>query len=118
MTRSDIKYNGPQSPLPFHFTMVKPRFVRLLSLLLEKYSKYRRDTDWPLQYNSWQKEDCEYGQEVGQLVSLVFRGETRQQVERVSQSVWWHYPRVPVIIRAPARLELELHHKYSTLYIK
>ena len=70
--------------------------------------KYRGNTDWPLQYNSWQEEDCEYGQEVGQLVSLVFRGETRQQVERVSQSVWRHYPGVPVIIRAPAQLELEL----------
>ena len=85
---------------------------------LRKYSKYRRDTDWPLQYNSWQEEDCSYSQEVGQLVSLVFRGETRQQVEKVSQSVCWHYPRVPIIIRAPARLELVLHHKYSTLYIK
>ena len=27
---------------------------------LRKYSKYRRDTDWPLQYNSWQEEDCSY----------------------------------------------------------
>ena len=32
---------------------------------LRKYSKYRRDTDWPLQYNSWQEEDCSYSQEVG-----------------------------------------------------
>ena len=37
--------------------------------------KYLGNTaDWPYQYNSWRQEDCQYGQEMKDLVSLVFRG--------------------------------------------
>ena len=61
--------------------------------------RYRGNIDWPYQYNSWEVEDCEYGLEMRELVSLVFTGDTRQQVERVTTSVWRHYPGLPVIIR-------------------
>ena len=69
--------------------------------------RYRGNIDWPYQYNSWKVEECEYGLEMRELVSLVFTGDTRQQVERVTQSVWRHYPGLPVIIRSPLDLQLE-----------
>ena len=61
----------------------------------------------PYHYNSWEVEDCEYGLEMRELVSLVFTGDTRQQVERVTTSLWRHYPGLPVIIRSHLDLQLE-----------
>ena len=68
--------------------------------------KYTGNTDWPYQYNSWKLEDCNYGQDLRQLVSLVVRADTREQVERVSQSLWSHYPGLPLVVRTSVQVKL------------
>ena len=68
--------------------------------------RYRGNIDWPLQYNSWELEDCQYGRDLRDLVSLVFTGDSREQVERVTSSLWRHYPGLPVITRSHLDLDL------------
>ena len=68
--------------------------------------KYSGNNDWPLQYNNWKLEDCQHGKQLSQLVSLVMLGGDRDQVERVTQSLWSYYPGVSVVLRTSGQFEV------------
>lgn len=53
---------------------------------------------YPYQYNNWGVEECDYGQRVEKLVTVVFQGSSNDQVERVTTSVWSEYPGVRVVV--------------------
>ena len=61
---------------------------------------------YPYQYNNWGVEECDYGEGVDKLVTLVFRGENREQIERVTSSLWNDYPGVRVIVEGDLDLDM------------
>ena len=63
--------------------------------------------DYPYFYKNWVEEKCDYGQSVDKLVTLVFRGESIDQVERVTRSLWDEYAGVRVIVES----DLDIHLK-------
>ena len=66
---------------------------------------------WPYQYNNWGVEECAYGKSVDKLVTLVFRGESREQIERVTRSLWNNYPGVRVIVESDLDIGMKGVHR-------